>query len=316
MVLSPLGTRLIESRVFVVILVFSAVSGLNSAFAPYLSLLLYAKLGFSAVELGFFMILMSCLQFLISPILFFVVLYVTCGGPLLNRIASVLMSLIFGSLVGYPIGGFIGSIVVTAQLEQLSALLLPLSSLPQHLVSQTLMGFAVLAFSDINLRWRSALPVEELQKRRPVGVTLLAALYVVFALLNTVVAPVLTLYPSVVVSTRHGALAIILIGVAFGMVGLGQLVVAGGLYYGRKWGWFAAVISCATSLVMDASAFGNMVVLGGFTIVLLLVLGSFVGFIINLAVLLYLLRVGVRKFFGLVNPPSPIQEESTRTEEN
>lgn len=314
--MSPLGTKLIETRVFVVILVFSAVSGLNSAVAPYLSLFLYEIFGFSAAELGFFMILMSCLQFLISPILFFVVLYVTCGGPLLNRIASVLMSLIFGSLVGYLIGGFIGSIVVTAQREQLYPLLLPLSFLPQHLVSQTLTGFAVLAFSDINRKWRSALPVEELQKRRPVGVTLLAALYVIFALLNTVVAPVLTFYPSVAVSTRHGALAIIFIGVAFGLVGLGQLIVAAGLYYGRKWGWFAAVISCATSLVMDVYAFGAIVVFGGITIVPLLVLGSFVGFIINLAVLLYLLRVGVRKFFGLVNPPSSVQDESARTEES
>ncbi len=314
--MSPLGTKLIETRVFVVILVFSAVSGLNSAVAPYLSLFLYEIFGFSAAELGFFMILMSCLQFLISPILFFVVLYVTCGGPLLNRIASVLMSLIFGSLVGYLIGGFIGSVVVASQLGRLSALLLPLSSLPQHLVSQTLTGFAVLAFSDINLKWRSALPVEELHKRRPLGVTLLAALYVIFSLLNTVVAPVWALFPSFAVSMPHGAFTIIVIGVVFGLVVLGQLVVAAGLYYGRKWGWFAAVVSCATSLVMDVYAFGAVVMFGGFTFVLLLALASFVGFIISLVVLVYLLSVGVRRFFGLVNPASEVEDESTRTEGN
>ena len=296
---------------FVVILVFSAVSGLNSAVAPYLSLILFETFEFSAAELGFLMILMSCLQFLISPILFFVVLYVTCGGPLLNRIASVFMSLIFGSLVGYSIGVFIGSIVVTVHLEQLRALLLPPSSLPQHLVSQTLMGFAVLAFSDITLKWRGALPVEELQKRRPGGVTLLAALYVVFALLNTVVAPVLTLYPSMARSMPHEAFSILVLGVVFGLVVLGQLVVAAGLYYGRKWGWFAAVVSCATSLVMDVYAFGAMVVFGGLMVVPLLVLGSFLGFIVNLVVLLYLLSVGVRMFFGLVNPASQAQDELT-----
>ncbi len=312
--LSAVDTRLIETRVFVVILVFSVVSGLNSAFAPYLSLLLYERLGFSGVELGFFSILMSCLQFLVSPLLFFVVLYVTCGGPLMNRISSVLMSLVFGSLVGYPIGSLIGSVVVAVEFGRVGALYFPLSSLPQHVVGQTMMGFAVLAFSDILLRWRGALPVEEFQRRRPGGVTLLAALYVVFALVNTVVAPVLALYPSVAVSMPRAAFAIIALGVVFGLVTAGQLVVAAGLYFGRKWGWIAAVVSSASSLLMDVYVFGAMVVYGGFTVVPVLMLGTFVGFIINLAVLLYLLGVEVRKFFGFVNPPSQVQDKSTRAE--
>ncbi len=307
--LSAVDTRLVETRVFVVILIFSVVAGLNSALAPYLSLLLYERLGFSGVELGFFSILMSCLQFLISPVLFFVVLYVTCGGPLLNRISSVVMSLVFGSLVGYPIGSLIGSVVVAVQFGRGGALYFPLSSLPQHVVGQTLMGFAVLAFSDINLRWRSALPVEEFQARRPGGVTLLAALYVIFALLNTVVAPVLALYPSIAVSMPRAAFAIIALGVVFGLVIVGQLVVAAGLYLGRKWGWFAAVVSSASSLLMDVYVFGVMVASGGFTDVPLLVLGSFAGFIINLAVLLYLLGTDVRRFFGFVNPPSQVRDK-------
>ncbi len=315
MVLSPWSTRLIETRVFVVVLVFSAVSGLNSAFAPYLSFLLL-RLGFPEVEIGFASILMSFLQFLISPILFFVVLYLTCGGLLLKRVASVLVSLVFGSFVGYPIGGFIGFVVVAVQLGLPGVLFLSLYSLPQHVVSQTLVGFAVLAFSDINLRWRAVLPVDELQQRRPWGVTLLAALYVVFALLNTVVAPLVALYPSITVSMRHGAFALVAVGVAFGLAAFGQLVAAAGLYYGRKWGWFAAVISSAASLVMDVYALGLTVATSGFPIAPVLIMGSFVGVIVSLVILLYLLSIGVRLFFGLVNPASQAPDESSRTEAN
>jgi len=314
MVLSSLDTRLIETKVFAVILIFSAVSGLNTAFAPYLSILFHERFGFSPVEFGFVVVLLNSLQYLLSPILFFVVLYVTCGGRLLNRVASVLTSLVFGSLVGYPIGSSIGSIVVAVQFGQLGALYYPLSSLPQHVVVQTLMGFAVLAFSDINIRWRSALPIEELQRRRPAGVTLLVALYVVFALLNTVAVPVLALYPSMTGSTPHAAVVVIAVGVVFGMVIAGQLVVAAGLYCGKKWGWITAVISSASSLMIDIYALGAMIVLGGLMVMRVLMLWSFVGFITSLAVLLYLLSIEVRKFFGFVNPPSQVQERSAQTE--
>jgi len=305
--LSSQETRLIETRVFSVILVFSVVSGLNAAFAPYVFLLL-EKFGFSAVEFGFIGILLSSLQYVFSPILFFVVLYMTCGGPLLSRIASVLMSLVFGSSVGYPIGSSIGSIIVAVQLGQPYAFYYPLSSLPQHVVSQMLMGFAVLAFSDINTRWRSALPIEELQKRRPGSVTLLAAFYVVFALLNTVAVPILALYPASIGSMPNAASVVIALGVVFGLVIAGQLVVAAGLYYGKKWGWLIAVISSASSLLVDVYALGAMILLGGFASSPLLMWGSFVGFIISSAVLFYLLTIEVRKFFGFVNPPSQVQD--------
>lgn len=310
MTLSVQGSRLIETRVFAVVMVFSIVSGVNAAFTPYLPILFHDRFGLSVVEFGIFGILLNSLQYLFSPVLFFVVLYVTCGGPLLNRIASVLMSLVFGSLVGYPIGSFIGSVVVAIQVGQPGALYYPISYLPQHVVAQILMGFAVLAFSDINIRWKSALPVEEVQKRRPEGVTLLAALYVIFALLNTVALPVLVLYPSVAGSLLHAGLVLIALGVVCGLIIAGQLVIAAGLYYGKKWGWIIAVISSASSLIIDACALVAMLVLGGFLGALMLMFGSFVGFVISLAILLYLLSAEVRRFFGFANPPSQVLGKS------
>lgn len=310
MTLPAQGTRLFEIRVFVVIMAFSIVSGVNAAFAPYLSLLLLQKFGLSSMELGFVSVLLSGLQYLLSPVLFFIVLYLTCGGPLLDRIASVLLSLVFGSLVGYPIGGFTGSLAVNFLFgRQIMLYYQPVLSLPQHVVAQTLMGFAVLAFSDINLRWRSALPFEEVQKSRPAGVTLLAALYVVFAFLNAGAMPALALYPSIIGYWPIAALVFIAYGVVLGMIVAGQLAVAAGLYYGKKWGWIIAVISSASSLVMGVFTFGAMIVLGNSRNTLMLMLMSFVfivGLMINLAVLLYLLRIDIRKFFGFINPPSQI----------
>lgn len=315
MTLSAQSSRFIETRLFVVIMVFSIVSGVETAFMPYLSILFSDTFGWSAVEFGYFSILLSSLQYLFSPILFFIVLYVTCGGPLLNRVASVLMSLVFGSLVGYPIGGFIGAVFVAVQLQQAAALFYPISYLAQHVVGQTLMGFAVLAFSDINMRWRSAVSIGELQKSRPGGVTLLAALYVVFALLNTIVLPILGLYPSFVgVSPRSAILVVVTLGVVFVMVIGGQLVVAAGLYYGKKWGWITAVISSASSLVIDTYALVVLPVVGSFLGMLIpILLGAFFGLILSLAVLLYLLSINVRKFFGFVNPSGQVQDKSDST---
>lgn len=310
MTLSPQDTRLIETRVFSVIMVFSIFSGLNAAFVPFLSFILYDKFGFSSVEVGFVGILLNSLQYLLSPILFFVVLYVMCGGPLLNRIASVLTSLVFGSLVGYAIGSFIGSILAGIQVGQPRALYFPLQYLPQHVVAQTLMGFAVLAFSDVNMRWRSALAVDELPRKRPEGVTLLAAFYVVFALLNLVAVPVRALYPSILGSFPLVGLIVLALSIVFVLVVAGQLIVAYGLYHGKKWGWIIALISSTSSLMIDIYALIALLVLGGFGGTLMLMLLVSFGFMVSLAVLLYLLSTEVRKFFGFVNPPSQVQDKS------
>lgn len=311
------GTRSIETRIFMVIMVFSIISGVQAAIAVYLPIIFYYRFGWSAVEFGLFQILWISLQYLFSPILFFVVLYVTCGGPLLNRIASALMSLIFGSLVGYVIGSIVGSVVVATQVGQPTVLFASISSLPQHVAGQTLMGFAVLAFSDINMKWRRAVWIEELQKVRPVGVTLLAVIYVIFALLNTVAVPILVIYASIIGSSPIGTLVVITLGVVFGMVIVGQLVVAAGLYYGKKWGWVIAVISSASSLVISLLTVGVMVgpssSMGTFML-LLMPFTSIIGLVIDLVVLFYLLSFNVRRFFGFVNPPAQVQDKPTGAE--
>lgn len=319
MTLPAQGSRLIEPRVFFVVMVFSLAFGLISAFSHFLYIFLFQQVGLSAFDFTVISILMSSLQYLLNPVLFFVVLYVTCGGPLLNRIASVLLSLVFGSLVGYLIGGSIGSLAEGVLLGQPAMMFSSVSFLWQQVVDQTLFGFAVLAFSDINLRWKSALPADALLKTRPGGVTLLVAYYVIFALVDTVAAPVLAIYSSINV-TPGATLSVIILGVVFGPIIAGQLVIAAGLYYGKKWGWIIAVISSASSLVISGYALAGMVASGavgtspGTPVLTLTLAVSIAGFIISLIVLLYLLRIEVRRFFGYINPPGQIQDKPVEPE--
>lgn len=284
---------------------------MNTAFATYIDYWLL-QAGYSVADIGTFGILEAGLGYLLSSVLFVVALYVTCGGPLLNRIARVLTSLVLGSTIGYWIGGSVGAIVATAQPGETASIAwsYPLLSLPTFAVGQMLIGFAVPALSDINTKWRAALPIQELQSRRPAGLVLLAVFYVIFALLDALAIPLLAVYSAYACTTSHTALIIIL-AVFFGLVVSGQLVLALGLYNGKKWGWILAVISSASSSLISFSALGASLINGEFISAQLWTLGLILGLLVSLLILFYLLSLEVRQFFGFVNPLEQPQDEPT-----
>ncbi len=302
---SRFDMRLFETRVFVVILVFSIIAGLNTAFAPYIYYW-FRQTGYSAVEYGAFSILETGFWYLLNSVLFFSVLYVTCGGPLLNRIARVLTSLILGSVVGHWIGGSLGAIVSMIQFGEVAsyAWIYPLYSLPTYAIGQVLVGFAVLALSDMSIRWRGVLANQE-RSTRPSGVVVLAVLYIVFALLNVLAIPLLATYPAY---SGTSYAAFVIMAVFFFLVVSGQLVLAFGLYRGKKWGWILAVISSASSSLIDISVLGASLIDGRFFSAQLLTSSLFVGLLVSLAILFYLLSSRVRQFFGFVNPIEPSQD--------
>jgi hypothetical protein len=306
---SRFDTRLFETKVFVVVLVFSIIAGVNTMFARYINYWLL-QAGYSVADIGTFGILATGLAYLLSSVLFIIVLHVTCGGPLLNRIARALTSLVLGSVVGYWIGGSIGAIVTSTQLGITTSISWadPLLSLPTFAVSQMLIGFAVLALSDINTKWRAALPIQELQSRRPAGLILLTVFYVIFALLDALAIPFLAVYTAYAGTISHAAFIIIL-AVFFGLVVSGQLVLAFGLYYGKKWGWILAVISSASSFLMSISALSASLINGQFINAQLWSLGLILGLLVSLTILFYLLSLEVRQFFGFVNPVEQPQDK-------
>jgi hypothetical protein len=311
---SRFGSRLIESRVFVVVLTFSVISGFNATLAPYIPAYLF-RIGYSATDYGIISLLQMSLLYLVSPVLYFIVLYVACGGPLLNRIASVLTSIILASLVGHCVGGFLGAVASATLLGAsvvFAFLNVTLALLPQYVLQAVLFGFAVLAFSDINIEWTRTLTTEGLQRTRPGGLIYIVILYALFALLNVFAIPFLAVYAT---SAKVTTLVIAVLAVFSGLVVAGQLILAIGLYQGKKWAWVIALISAGSGILIDVFVMGAMLVFNVFMNVSLfstgLLVGLLLGFLISIAIFSYLLSIGVRRFFGFVNPVMEAQGRTT-----
>jgi hypothetical protein len=301
-----------ENRVLLVVFVFSAISGLNSVIATYIPSYFF-RIGFSYLDYSLISILQSSLTYLVNPVLYFVVLYFGCGGKLLNRISSVLISIIVGSLIGYCVGGLLGSFVSAGLLGTgfplLSSMFIALASLPQHVVGAVIFAFAALAFSDIEIKWAAALKAETRSTKRPDGLILVVALYVLFAFLNVLAIPFLLAY---VASATLTTSIIAVLAVFSCIVVAGQLLLAFGLFMGKKWAWIIALISIGSSLMIDILALVEMLAFGTFpsssTLTAILLTSLFLGFLISLAIFFYLLRAEVRRFFGFVNPTVEAQE--------
>jgi hypothetical protein len=174
-----LDFRFIDRKVFVVTFVFSVVAGFETAFNLYLHVFLLRSIG--AAAFGSVNLLLSSLYYVFNPILYFIVLYLYCGGSLLNRMARVLISIVFGSMLGFYIGYLAGGAVSAVFSEQpvylVYSTMVPI--LPQYVIGQLLMSFGILAFSDMVPKWRESLKITEKQGARPAGLVVLVAIYVV-----------------------------------------------------------------------------------------------------------------------------------------
>lgn len=308
---SEFSRGIIEFKVFAVMFVFNFVEGFYSLLAPYIPLYLH-DMGYSAMEISVFNVFVGGLRYVVSPILFFIVLYLVCGGKLLDRIAGVLISLILGSLLGFWVGGVLGIPFLTGRFREnlAGAMLISVSRLPYISLGQMLFGFAVLAFFDVNKKWIDALSMEKLQGRRPDGVVILSVLYLIFGVFNICVIPILLIHPLLLMLYTEKLMLFVGLISFLALNGLGQVLIAVGLYFGRKWGWIPALISVASSLLATVTvllaviAFGMFINMFWWTILSLVI-----GFVISLIVVFYLLSFNVRQYFGLVSPSTPFQNK-------
>lgn len=298
------GTELFDSKVFAVTFVFSFVEGLQSLLSPYLYLFL-SRMGYTTAELSLAFTMVGFLYYVFNPILFFVMLYLTCGGKVLPRIASILISLIFGSLLGFWLGGLCSAPLLESQFTEAASgallnIAVRLSFIP---FGKMIFGFAVLMFSEMNSNWKAVLPMEKLQSKRPFGVVVLSALYVIVGLLNILALPISVLYPFLLEFSLEKWLLLVVFVSTFVLGIAGQLLVAYGLYHGKKWGWVPALISSASGLLAQITLLFIALVSEIFNETLWIVSGSLIGLVISLMVLFYLLSLETRKYFGFVNPP-------------
>lgn len=300
---AKLDFRIVDRKVFTVTFVFGVVAGFETPFNIYLHVVLLRSVGPAAF--GTMNLLLSGLYYVFNPVLFFVVLYLYCGGPLLNRMTRILISLVFGGMLGYWVGYLAGGAVSVVIAEQPAYGVysnLPFL-LPQYVIGQLLTSFGILALSDLVPKWRESVKVPEGQGRIPGGLVVIVAVYAIFAVLNALAIPLLAIYVLSEGSMAFESLAAILLVATLFLSVVGQLILAVGLYHGRIWAWILAVVSSATGVLIDISAVGILLLSGlrmsvGLT---LTITGLFAGFLISLAILLYLMTASVRQFFRFVN---------------
>jgi len=303
------GGELFDSKVFAVTFIFCFVEGFQSFLSPYLYLFL-SRMGYTTAELSLAFMMLGFLYYVFNPVLFFIVLYLTCSGKVLPRIASILISLIFGSLLGFWLGGLCSVPLLESQFtESASGVLLNIAvGLPFVSFGKIIFGFGVHMFSEMNRNWEAMLPMGEMQSRRPFGVLVLSALYVIVGLLNILALPISVLYPFLLEFSFEKWLLLVVFVSTFVLGIAGQLLVAYGLYHGKKWGWVPALISSASGLLAQIIILLVALVFGVFVETPWIILASLVGLVISLMVLFYLLSLETRKYFGFVNPPKPSTE--------
>lgn len=309
---SEANNRLIENRVFSVVFVFNFVSGLFLALRYFLPFYLMDKMGFSGEAYSIFIIFFNGFYYVVNPILFLIVLYFVCGGRLFERIASTLISLILGCLLGQWLGGLVGVPLFASQFttDWPNTLVSTVSQLPYVVLGEVLFGFAVLAFFDYNKRWSAALSADRSSVERPLGVVVLSVLYVIGGIVDACLLPLLFSY-SLLLSLFSSEFLLFVGLLTFILFsGACQLIIAWGLYSGRKWGWLPAFVSSIVGLLSTLTGL-LIIAVSGVPVfdmfVELTVFGLFMGFIISLVIMFYLLDFGVRRFFGMINPSSPSQ---------
>jgi uncharacterized membrane protein (DUF2068 family) len=171
---------------------------------------------------------------------------------------------------------------------------------------------------------------DSLLRHRPTGITILGLLFVIagaFTLLGGIttllaIPFVANVSPNVIGNNElqfngqpltpseqtalvqgSGSILLTALGAFLIPLGIASLVVAYGLFKGKSWAWFVAVVLSTIGLAINVISLvtGNM---GAIT-------GALVGIALNAIVLYYLSRRNVRQYFGKV--ASPKQSSSATT---
>jgi len=144
---------------------------------------------------------------------------------------------------------------------------------------------------------------------RPIGVTLLAALHVLQAIVLILGGLALMVLGAFmrrgifgVPRFVHGFVSVI--GVALVVIALLYLGLAWGLWTGKGWAWIISLILAALGVIVSVLS----LVTGGF--------GPIVVLVLDALILYYLFRPNVRAFFGEQKTPAPPAPPSTPTISN
>lgn len=299
--------KIVEFRILLVMLVFSFISGFWGLLRIYFPLI-FRGMGYSVTEISLTNTALNHILYIVNPILLFIVLFFTCNKDLLMKIASTIISLILGSLVGYWLGALCatGTLSVTYSETVWAS---SLSTLSQFLYSASignmLIGFAAVASASMVARWKTSLLKSNLLLEKPFGIVVLSAIYIVFGVLATFIFPLILLYPLLADIFFTRLLLAISLVLLLTLGGLSQIVIGIGLYMGRKWGWIPAFISAVASILVSIQELTLYKYFGMLGVSILAI-----ALFLSVVIALYLLEPHVRSYFGLVNPPTSRERQS------
>jgi hypothetical protein len=201
-----------------------------------------------------FFLLIQAYSYLLNPVLLFIAFYRICGKNVPTKAASTIISLVVGTVVGALIGWLVvgGLFAMTTEYSLLSSFTLTVSRLQLGMLSDVLVAVAAVAWAMVVKRWDEMLvgPSQEWKHGRPFEIPVASAIYAVSGILTLCVLPILFILPF---NTNPTYLAL-LAGVVFLVIigGVGQLVIARGIYIGRRWGWLIAFVGSMAGLTLNA----------------------------------------------------------------
>jgi len=298
------GLKIIESKIMWIMFLFGFLSGVHRAFLPYISVYLHG-IGFTPTEIGVFSLIINYITFIISPVILFIILYFTCDGNLLNKLASTIISIILGSVIGGWLGLISGALLTCSRFEVSFADMLLAFPLGRTwaFAELIIVGFVAVAAAEINRRWREALSAQNLRLERPFGVVVISFLYIIFGILATCLAPLLfsySVFVEIVFSKPLIGIGLICVLLLSGFI---QVLIGVCLFLGKKWGWIPAFylavlgILDSVNLLFAFEKWSHSPLLS-VVVVSLAVTNLVIGVIITV----YLLQYNVRRYFGFVNP--------------
>lgn len=194
--------------------------------------------------------------YLFQPILVFIVFYFLLGRNFPEKIGSTVISLLIGSIVGRSIGGFAVSWIlslVKSEISFASALFQFVNQLGPGVQTDVMIAFAAVAAYWLVRRFDEKLlePGIGWNRQRPHGITAATVIYIVFGVLTLAALPFI-LFATVFQSFSNLSLLAGTV-ILFVIVGIIQLMIARGVFMGRRWGWVAAFIVSLVSLAEDVT---------------------------------------------------------------
>lgn len=281
--------KAIHMKVLLITFIFCLISGFYEALAPVLPLILN-DLGYTSIEIGFIIYILSVLVFILDSAVFFAILYLSCRRNFMENIASIVISLIVGTVVGVWVGGLLGLFVKFYR---------PPTSPSIFTIGVLLSEFGACSAAYLNTKWDRLTSKVNMSSEKPFGVVLISGLHIVLSLLTTFLILMLLGLSNIGFDVIFSKIFLFLpLAALLSVLSVAYFFIAYRFYKGRRWAWFAVF---AFSLIGMLLLINQLIFAFQFGILFIL---RIVMLLIDVSILIYLVQLNVRMYFGVVNPAS------------